>query len=293
MKLHADCIPCILKVRLSEILRKRLPREEALRIMLKLVNECNEMINLGVDNVTVLATRLFRVVKEELGDRDPYREVKEEANRTGLRLYYELKRRIENLSSDLRLERSLAISLLGNSLDLGVAGYSPPSVNELLNEVNSLKIEKGEHMEALKELNGKLITYLLDNSGEAVLDRLLAEELRKRGARVIAVVKSEPFQNDITISEVEDVKLRDSFDDVVETGTDASSIFLNEISQDLSKLLRETDLVVAKGMAHYEYLTDHEREIGKPILYLLKAKCRPVALSLNVPIGSYVSVLHR
>jgi len=54
----------------------------------------------------------------------------------------------------------------------------------------------------------------------------------------------------------------------------------------LKKLIKECDLIIAKGMAHYEYLT--ELNLNKPIIYMLKAKCKPIAQNLNIQQGSYV-----
>ena len=88
-----------------------------------------------------------------------------------------------------------------------------------------------------------------------------------------------------------ELKLHDSFDDLVETGSDAASIFMNELGKEAKDTLKTADLVIAKGMAHYEYLSDKLNLLGKPVLFLLRAKCRPVASSLGVRVGDYVAKL--
>ena len=50
-------------------------------------------------------------------------------------------------------------------------------------------------------------------------------------------------------------------------------------SGEFGKRLREADLVIAKGMANYEALS--ETDIG-PVAYLLRTKCDPVADSLGL-----------
>jgi len=87
--------------------------------------------------------------------------------------------------------------------------------------------------------------------------------------------------------------LENSFDGIVETGTDGASVFLSEIQRELLELLERADLVIAKGMAHYEYLSEISGELGAPILYMLKAKCEIVASSLSVQKGSYAAVLQK
>jgi hypothetical protein len=44
--------------------------------------------------------------------------------------------------------------------------------------------------------------------------------------------------------------------------------------------------VIAKGMANYESLGN--RDIGVPVAFVLRAKCVPVADSLNVDMGTNV-----
>ena len=154
--------------------------------------------------------------------------------------------------------------------------------------ISKIEVVELDDVSVLREVKGMTIAYLLDNAGEAALDRLLAEELRARGAYVIAVVKSGSFQNDVTINEVGSLRLKDSFDDVIPSGTDGSSIFINEVSSRLKEVLTECDLIISKGMAHYEYLSNYEDKTGKQILYMLRAKCGPIARELSVPKNAFV-----
>ena len=50
---------------------------------------------------------------------------------------------------------------------------------------------------------------------------------------------------------------------------------------------------MSKGMANFEYLTEIEEKLGKPLLYLLVAKCRPIAEELLVPQGTPVVKVSR
>ncbi len=289
MMLQAECIPCIIQVRYNELVNIiGSPRSvEYLGVILR---EFSDQILEGEHrNITVIATNLFRLVKKLTNTEDPYRQIKHRANMRGLEIYEKIKKvlRDEN-STSRRLELAVRASLLGNAMDLGVAGYTPPSFGKLLEEIWSIKVVGMMNIGKLSALRDRTVLYLLDNAGEAALDRLLAEELVKMGAYVVGVVKTGAFQNDVTINEVPELGLNESFNEIIETGTDASSIFLNEISNELLKKLKEADVIIAKGMAHYEYLTDVEDRINKPIIYLLRAKCNPVARSLGVDKGDFV-----
>ncbi len=292
-KISLECIPCILGVRVSEVKSIVGNEDEALYVAREMLSYYLEVLRRET-NVTVIATLMFRWLKNKLNIRDPYKELKKQANLMGIKVYRKLKNYFNKLSRGKRLEMAVRLSLLGNSLDLGVVGYTPPSLSELVDMLWSIRVTGLNNIHVLEDVDGKLVLFLLDNSGEAVLDRFLAEELVSRGARVVGVVKSGSFQNDVTIEDVDYTGLRDSFSSIVETGTDASSIFFGEITDDLKGLLSQADLIIAKGMANYEYLSDFETHgNGKQVVYMLKAKCEPVARSLGVKKGDYVLRLAR
>lgn len=132
------------------------------------------------------------------------------------------------------------------------------------------------------------VYMLLDNCGEAVIDGLLAEVLRDYWCKVTAVVKSKPFQDDVTIREYRMFRLSRYFDDVAETGSDASSIIPGMVRRSLIDKLNTADLIIAKGMAHYETLTDEEAVLEPPVAYLLKAKCDVIARFAGVERGGVI-----
>ncbi len=289
MEVNVECVPCILNVRSREVLMRYSGTDRrAVEFMLELARKFYKYVDSGNLNVTYIATELFRDVKKFLNDPDPYKEIKHEANRNGMRLYSELKEVMSSLSPRDKLIIAAKTALLGNSIDLGVSGYEPPDTRELASMVSEVEVVGISEIEVLEDVSGKTIIYLLDNCGEAALDKVLAEELRRRGAHVVAVVKSGSFQNDVTVSDVSDLQLHESFDDIIESGTDGSSIFIGELSSDLRSYLKQADLIVSKGMAHYEYLSDFEVSAGTTVMYMLRAKCDPIARNLGVSKNDYV-----
>lgn len=56
-------------------------------------------------------------------------------------------------------------------------------------------------------------------------------------------------------------------------------------------LFKESDLLIAKGTGNYEALKGEVE--GKPIIYMLKIKCKPIALNIGVNIGSFVVKLEK
>jgi len=52
--------------------------------------------------------------------------------------------------------------------------------------------------------------------------------------------------------------------------------------------LMASNIIIAKGMAHYEYLS--ETPLRSKTFFLLRAKCKVVARELGVSVGGYVVI---
>ncbi len=289
MRMFSDCLACLAIVRLKDVQKLFKDEDSRLSVMSRVIEMLKEMaIDRGIANSPRVATAIFRWLKRASGVDDPYADEKRLADLTALKIYEEIIKRIKGLSPREKLLKSVAIAAAANALDLGVAVYQPPRVEEVLTIAES-NPPRGidESVDAL--MKAKRIIVVLDNAGEAVLDRVLADTLKELGKEVIAIVKSGAFQNDETINDVKTSMLNDSFDDVIESGTDAASIFLDEVSPRVLDTLRWCDLIISKGMANYEYLSDVQSFIGKPIVYILMAKCRPIAENLGVKVRDLVA----
>ena len=292
MRLYSECIACQVRVRFRDIVKlfsDEKQRIEALKAVIRVIND--RMVDNALNPVR-LATELFRLLKSLSRVADPYAKEKAEANRLALSVYPSIRSHVMALNSlEKRIAEALRISLIGNLIDFGVANHIPPSISELLSMTKTLRIHGDLETVAKALLKAKRIIVLMDNSGEAVFDRILADILRPLGKEVIAIVKGGAFQNDITIHEAGDAGLYESFDEVISTGTDAASIFLDEVSEEVLKLIKRSDIIVSKGMANYEYLTDIEHILRKTVLYLLVAKCEPIAIDTQTTKGTAIAIL--
>jgi len=292
LKIYSDCILCLLNVRLKDVNMLWSRETDRVRVSHEIIKLLGRVLDKDYDNPPMISTVLFRYVKKVSKNEDPYRDVRFKVNKACMRLYKSIAKNIARLSDDKRYLASIKASLLGNALDLGVANYKPPSTKDIIRDMKTLNIIGDGHLKILKSIRTRdVILYLLDNAGEAALDKLYAEELRRRGYYVIGVVKGGAFQNDVTIDDVKTLELEESFDEVQDTGCDCASIFLGEISNKLKRTIEESSLIIAKGMAHYEYVTEIQYLLDKPVLYMLKAKCKPVAQDLKVKLGAYIAML--
>ena len=285
VKIDPACISCIITVRTRELHELPITEQKKFHILRHILRYLASYASTEA-NITRLATQTFRILKKLSGYKDPYANEKEKANKVALSFAEKIKKEITPYEVKEKLCFLIKLAVLGNALDFGVAGYKY-DIDKILAEIDTMNIHIDDTGILIQMImKSRKIVYLLDNAGEAVFDKLLVDELADLGKRVVVVAKSGSFQNDITYDEA--LKLgfhRKAI--LVETGSDSSSIFPEETCRKVLDEILSADVVVAKGMAHYEHLTT-ERMIRKPVAYLLKAKCKVIARDLSVPVGSYI-----
>ena len=242
-------------------------------------------------NSAKLATLVHKSAYAALGVKDPYLELKIEADDVAERFMQESERFV-NGSPD-RLRAAIRISIIGNIMDFGsgIAIDDPKEFSDMFKTL--LEQDIGwDDVDLLEEAveKGRTVIYIFDNCGESQFDKILIRELRMLGKRVVGVVRGEPILNDVTYSDAVRIGLDLELDSLLTTNAFAIGLDLNMIGSDLRKEIAGASVMIAKGMANYESLSDEVLDI--PLFYLLKAKCVPVAVSLGVDLGTNVVKMH-
>lgn len=291
MLLQAECVPCIIGVRCREVFKAVANMELRFEIMAELLKAASQMIKPDA-YTTIVATQLFRLVKKLSNNPDPYHEEKMLANNYALSLFGGIKSLINSQTDSYkRFELACKAAAVGNLIDLGVVGHEF-NFEELPRMVEALRFlidDVPKVYEALRRVKEAL--YLTDNAGEIVFDVMLVEEVKRLGCKVIVVVKGAPYQNDATLEDAKIVGMEKIADEVIGSGTDASSLILDEFDATFLDRLAGVDMVIAKGMAYVETPKEYLKRIKKPLFFLLNAKCNPVAEMLGVKKGDYVALM--
>ncbi len=288
MKVKARCGYCLLYRGYREILRAT--EDEALR--LEVIRELLSLLGRLLTPEAVpawIGTQRDRLIRRMTGCPDPYKKEKRRANELALRLLPRVERIIEEAEPDDRLREACRIACLGNIIEYDVPGHSH-DIEEALARLRReyLHIDDTDRFRELLR-PGSRVLLLTDNAGEIAFDRLLVRELRLLGCHVTVAVKGGPCLNDATIEDAEAVGMIQEADKVITTGVDAVGIDLSEASEEFREIFHSADIIISKGMANWETLTEYEAPA--PILFLLRAKCEPVADSLGVPLRSNVAKL--
>jgi uncharacterized protein with ATP-grasp and redox domains len=125
---------------------------------------------------------------------------------------------------------------------------------------------------------------------EIPLDTLLVKELKRLGCRVTVAVKDgPPCLNDALMEDALMVGMDIIADKLITTGAKFIGIRLYESPQWFIDLYNNSDIIVAKGMANWETMT--ETPAPCPILYLFRTKCEPVAKSVEAPEDVSIAIL--
>ena len=277
MKMAPECIPCLIGRVLFESLEsdktKAVPAVRNASMML------GDMFDHGVCSATV-ATEVHRETYKILGDRDPYSSLKKLSNEIAFELY-PFAERIVKRSRD-PLKSSFLCAIVGNVLDFGIGtGYDNPV--KLKKDFGNLIKEGLGHDDTakVKRLLKKAdrVVYLADNCGEIVLDRLALKEIKRFGVDLTLVVKGEPVLTDATTDDIKGLDMEDIVDRIQVSPGFAVGIDVEALNGSFGRTLRKADLVIAKGMANFEALS--ETDIA-PIAYLLRTKCYPVANAMGL-----------
>ncbi len=224
----------------------------------------------------LIASRLHLKIKAYCQNPDPYLPMKEKEIEVAQRLSQEL---LPYYESDLA--GLLAFALLGNAIDF----FRPPEEIEAAFR-EGVKLAVDHRPAILKALEkSQRILYLTDNAGEVFFDLPLLRALSEKGLQVYYAVKPEPLQNDLCLDDLKRLGLEIPAQ-VISTGAKIVGLLLEEASPEFQKLYQEADLILAKGMGHFETLSDGPG-LGR-LVFMLCAKCIPVSKALEVPLHSYL-----
>jgi uncharacterized protein with ATP-grasp and redox domains len=278
MKLAPDCYGCLRRLihQAAELATDDVSlKQKAIKEAMKLLDDEFSYSQLSI----VIATKIHQVVREVTHNPDPYQAMKEREMTLARELYPELKSRYKG-----ELRGCLQLAVAANAIDFF---REPGSIKEDIREPVSFAVDDSGQFETKLKDAGKVL-YLADNAGELYFDLPLVKWM-KQFAQVIYVVKPSPVQNDLTVEDVRKSGLEGEFGKVISTGIASPGIVFSLASARFQREFESADLIFAKGMGHYEALSELPPE-GK-FFYCLKAKCQPVADALGVPINSYVAML--
>ena len=193
----------------------------------------------------------------------------------------QLEQRIRESPEPLELAARLAMA--GNFIDFGQTGrVNEQTLRNLVDDAAKMELDETALADLVCRMrSAKTIAYLTDNCGEVVLDKLLISEILRANpdATVTAIVRGAPASNDATMDDAEQVGLT-RVCNVMGNGSDVAGTCPARVNDETRAALRDSDLVISKGLANYETLSGR----GRNTYFLFLCKCQLYMDIFEVPL---------
>ena len=288
MKITTECVPCLIRRIIFEAEQSSDDPEVRAEAVRKACKKLSELYDPDAVSAKV-ATKVHSVVYDILGDDDPYSELKNMSNKIARELVPYVEGIVEK--SEDSLKTSMLCSIVGNMMDFGIAGgsSSPDDLSEAFDEYFQQGLGYSEYPRLIELIkDSKKVVFFTDNCGEIVFDKILVRELKSFNPDIFLtlVVKGESVLSDATMDDALDLGFDEIVDEILTTGCFAVGVDFDNMPDELSGALDDSDLIICKGMANYEVFSETSY---RPIGYLMRTKCDAIADSMGVPQG--VSVI--
>jgi uncharacterized protein with ATP-grasp and redox domains len=281
------CVPCVIK-QCERLVFALYPNdkgsEKTQEILSRIRHHALDIASeLSLDDPpSKFTSQVLSKAYELLNTDDPYQSVKQQQNEIGKNIYNLVRNQISKAQEPIHTAIKFAAS--GNIIDVGPAEIylsHNPKV-PYLDEINQLVSEPLaiDNYDIFREKfrRAERILYILDNTGEIYLDKLLIERIK--GPEIMMVVKASAILNDATKEDAIVAGL-DSFGKII-TVNDNRCRYLGVdftcVSEEFAEAFETADIIIAKGHANFESLIDIERDC----FFMLMAKCPVVARKLDV-----------
>lgn len=123
------------------------------------------------------------------------------------------------------------------------------------------------------------LLYLGDNCEEICLDKLLIKKIKELSPNIKPLfgVRGKPLVNDSIAEDAYYVGIH-KYAEVIDNGHGSLGTVLSRTSSTFKDVYRSADVVIAKGQANYECLSEE----NKNIYFLLMTKCDVIANDIGV-----------
>ena len=297
MDIHPRCITCQLKRLMSELKLCELEEERETVVaqeLLKFYAEAEEKRSAWLG----FKARAFM---QELTDvADPYMELKTQLNEFAAGELPPFRAYLADITNrEKKFQRVCLGSVLGNLLEFFLSEHEfavkfPQPLVEML-ETERFAMDATSEIFQMLEAGAKKILILPDNAGEIFFDRVLIETLKELfpNIHITVAVKSAPIINDATLDDAREADLESIADRVMSSGINSIGLFLEETSEEFRQVWQNSDLIIEKGMGHFETSDISSEPLPCPVFHLFRVKCTTVADIIGAKLNDNIALIKR
>lgn len=284
MKLTETCIDCLL----SRVVFECNLSSAGPSLTEETVATCRDLLE-SMKGSSLLHPQIASMVHRKacamIGNPDPFRLLKDEGNELATEVCREVR------GSLVSFHDLVLASVIGNTFDYAVKDHDVTrDFSRFFNE----EYKKGldvDDTDRILDLCDRVV-FLTDNCGEIVFDRLLVGFLKARGAHVTVAVRDAPILNDATMEDAIALGFDKVADCLTTTGGGAEiGLDMTKMPADLAKAIRACTIIISKGMANYESLSEYDNL--PPVAYLMCVKCEVIAGNCGIARGSKIALLRK
>lgn len=281
MKMHDKCLPCIINqvIKTSDIVGIT-EKEDLLRKVFVYLSK------MSFDQRTPETIGdIFEMIKEYSGNPDPYKSTRDYYNSLFLKI---IPRCEDDMNqSENPFQTAVKYAIIGNIIDFNpIHNTMLEDIEKQFDNVNQLELSIDDTQKLEGDIqNAKQVLYLGDNCGEICLDKILLKKMKELNPdiEIKFAVRGKPVVNDSIAEDAYFVGI-DQYAEIVDNGDGSLGTVLHRTSEEFQKIYAEADVIIAKGQANYECLSEEKRNI----YFLLMTKCNVIADAIGTDSGKMV-----
>jgi damage-control phosphatase, subfamily I len=287
MKMNYQCLPCLINqvVKVAEI-----TEAENRDALFKDVFRYLSTVDFDKTNPEIIGAT-FRLLKEHIRSDDPYLEIRRYYNNLFLNKVNEFETAINRAGNPF--EEAIKYAIIGNIIDFSpIHGSNIDDIMKLFREADKQQLTIDHSANLVEDIQvGKTLLYLGDNCGEICLDKILIKKIKEYNPQLELYfgVRGAPVVNDSVEADAYQAGM-DAYAKIVSNGDDSLGTVLSRTSEEFNRVFNKADVVIAKGQANYESLSERT---DKNIYYLLMTKCDVIASRIGVAQKSIICMSAR
>lgn len=269
MRVSAACIRCMID-RQEERIQKEGGLEEGkkaeyLKAVLRVIGESSKEAS-----APELVEDISKVYEAFFGKEQEYTKIKYAHNEKMMLVEQEIKNNIEQAEDPLA--QAILYARTGNYIDYGAMKVVDEKIlNGLIQKASQETLDAENYHKIRQDLErAKTLVYVADNCGEIVLDKLLIQEIQKQYPKlqITVLVRGKAVLNDATMEDAKQIGLTEMVS-VLGNGSGIAGTAFAKISEEARKVLKEADVILAKGQGNFESMYG----CGLNVYYLFLCKC--------------------
>lgn len=275
MRMHDKCLPCIVGQAVKIANLTGVANKEAL---LREVFAYLAKMNFDTTTPEIIG-EIFELIKKHTQNPDPYKETRHYYNTLFLQYLPEFEQKINAVTYPF--QAAVRYAIVGNIIDFNpVHNTHLDDVLGFFQKMDELEFAIDDSAALIEDIfTAKTVLYLGDNCGEICLDKLLLQKIKTLNpdAEILFGTRGKPVVNDSIAEDAYLVGI-DAYASIIDNGDGSLGTVLQRTSPAFQAAFQKADVVIAKGQANYECLSEE----NKNVYFLLMTKCDVIANDIGV-----------